>query len=272
MRGTRIAVALAAAVCVFGAFSAPAFAKKQKAVFGKFFANVPGQTISTLNPVEANGIGELEHASLGPIEITSCHELKSKSTITSELSETFNALITFRKCRIPLVTLNVENKNENVEEEQFTKFSINATFHSNGSGEVGGGVGELEVSSTPISFKIGKSPCILKIPPQTIPFRAAVKTEKEYEAAEYETYKESVSGKHKLAMFPSGFQDELEVYFEEGFKKITWEVPQTTGCKIKAPFNETTKVYENNNGLIEGYLEEIIIKDGNIGFQPKEEV
>jgi hypothetical protein len=260
-------VGLVAAVCMFGVLTASASAKKitEPVVFGKFVASLPGGTISPEHPAKAAGIGEMGESKIGPLEFEECEkELKSKAMVTSESSEEFTTEIIFKKCPFKF------QKDNSGAEVHKASFKLDITFHSNGSTEIGeGSEGEAEIAASSIPIKIQKSFCngVIKIPSQTIPFRAVKNPEVEFESASYGTEHETVSG-GKLKKFPSGFQEKLDVEWE--FKKVNAEATPTANCPLEGgTFNPETKMVEWKTGTMEGELEEITISGGNLGFAPK---
>jgi hypothetical protein len=267
---------MAVAICALGALSAPAFAKtpkeKKPVVFGKFVANVFGGTISATTPVEAKTKeGSVSAIALGPVEVEECEkEPTSKGNVTSESSETFFQEVTFSKC--PVYALLGKGKNR-VKLKYHIKFSLGMEFHSNRSVGVGGAEESLvHIDASSVAFKISKTSCTVVIPPQDVPIKAETKPEKEFESAEYSTVPVAVEPKkHNLEMFPSGFQDKLNVGFE--LKKMLSYLKPNEGCEseqpvINEPENPWDGYVEYKNGKIEAELEDITIKHGNLGFEP----
>lgn len=276
MRRVRIALGLAAALCAFGTFAAPALAKKEKkeVVFGKFTASYPfGPEITPTAPAATKGIGELYSLELakGALRISSCaKELKSTGQVTSQSSNTIVQNITFNGC-FAKVNLNKEI----TEEIKVPKFVLGMEFYSNGSA-VAGQPSEVKiVKPSTVTIQIGKKgACSVTIPAQTIPTKAEVKPEREFEAAFYETEMEPANVKK----FPSGFQEKLDVEME--FSKIESWVKPGAHC-IYGPGEEGAFDKEEGTpafgyvvygkGTLEAELEEITIKNGNLGFEPKKE-
>lgn len=275
MRHVRFTVGIVAAVmCVFGAFAAgPAFAKEKKApVFGKFTANIPGGTISPEHPATATGTGEIDELNLagGALLITECaKEAKSTGSVVSESAETFFQNVTFKKC-FAKVTI---GKSGLTSRMKVPTFHLAMEFHSNHSAVIGEGEEEnlKIVKPSSVTVKIGKTTCSVVIPAQTVPVKAAKKPEKEYEAAGYETTIFPVS-KRQLSKFPNG-QEEL--YIEWEFKQLESLVKPNENCTYKGGKLDNTPETPNfgyvvyNEGVFEGELEEIAIKNGNVGFEPK---
>jgi hypothetical protein len=285
MRRVRVVLGFAAVVCAFGALTAPAFAKEKKpAVFGKFTASINGKTISPGEPAATKGHGEVEAMTLGPYVFTGknlgegkgfgpvCEkELKSKGAVDSESSETFLQNVTFAKCWA--------TRREGASEEAVSfHFTLAMEFHSNGSAVLGQSEdAEIKIiKASTVRIKGSKSSCEVIIPEQTVPVKAATKTEKEYETATYETEEEEVEGKKALKEFPSGFQDKLDIEFEFGKLKTIEQLNPAKGCtnsKLEegATFNKENDTVEYSKGVLDAELEEIEIKGGNIGFVPKPE-
>ena len=275
MRHVRITVGIVAAVvCVFGVFAGPAFAKKEKKapVFGKFTANIPGGTISPEHPATATGTGEIDELSLagGALFINECNkEAKSTGSVVSESSETFFQDVTYKKC-IAKVTI---GKSGLTSRMKVPTFHLAMEFHSNHAAVIGEGEEEnlKIVKPSSVTVKIGKTSCSVVIPAQTIPVKAEKKPEKEYEAAGYESELFPVS-KRKLSKFPNG-QEKL--YIEWEFKKVESLVKPNENCTYKGGSLDNEPETPNygyvvyNEGVFEGELEEISIKNGNVGFEPK---
>ena len=90
MRRTTMVVALAMSVLTVGLLASPAFAAKEKPVFGKFKATVAGSV---------KGIGEAGEMVLGPYKFEECEkELASRAASTMGESETFFQEVKFRQC------------------------------------------------------------------------------------------------------------------------------------------------------------------------------
>jgi hypothetical protein len=275
MRRVRIALGLAAALCAFGTFAAPALAKKEvkEVVFGKFKASYPfGPEITPTAPATSKGIGELTSLNLakGALRIEAC-ALGSTGQVTSQSSNTIVQNITFKGC-YARVSLNKEI----TELTKVPKFVIGMEFYSNGSAVIGQPSEVKIVKPSTVTIQVGKhSPCSVTIPAQTIPTKAEVKPEREYEAAFYETeFEEGVNVKK----FPSGIQEKLDIEME--FSKIESWVKPGEHC-IYGPGEEGAFDKEEGTpafgyvvygkGTLEAELEEITIKNGNLGFEPKKE-
>ncbi len=276
MRHVRITVGIVAAVvCVFGVFAGPAFAKKEKKapVFGKFTANLPGGEISPANPATATGTGEIDELELagGALFINECSkEARSTGTVVSESSETLLQEVTYKKC-IAKVTI---GKSGLTSKMKVPTFHLAMEFHSNHSVVIGEAEEEnlKIVRPSSVSVKIGKTTCSVVIPAQTVPVKAEKKPEKEYEAAGYESEFSPVK-KKQLSKFPSGLQEEL--YIEWEYKKLESLVKPNSNCTYKGGALDNEPESPNfgyvvyKEGVFEGELEEISIKNGNIGFEPK---
>jgi hypothetical protein len=276
MRHVRVTVGIVAAVvCAFGAFAGPAFAKKEKKapIFGKFTASVPGREINEAAPATATGTGEIDELSLagGALFVEGClKESRSTGAIVSESSETLFQNVTYKKC-IANVTI---GKSGLTSRMKIPTFQLGMEFHSNHSAVIGEGEEEnlKIVRPSRVSVKIGKTTCSVVIPAQTIPVKAEKKPEKEYEAAGYETEFEPVS-KRKMSQFPSGFQEKL--YIEWEYKKLESLVKPNENCTYKGgkldkePETPNFGYVVYNEGVFEGELEGISIKNGNVGFEPK---
>jgi hypothetical protein len=277
MRHVRITVGIVAAVmCVFGAFAAgPAFAKEKKApIFGKFTASRPaGEPITPEDPATANGLGQIDKLNLagGGLLIEGCRkEAKTSGSVVAESSETLLQNITYKKC---IATIRLASSGLSFTQTVPT-FHLAMEFHSNHTSVIGEAEEEnlTIVKPSSLSVRIGKTPCVVTIPAQTVPVKS--KPTKEYEAAGYET--ELLKVKHKqLKTFPSGFQEGL--YIEWEFNKLKSLVKPNAKCAYKGgALNENPEspnfgyvVY--SEGVFEGEIEGITIPNGNIGFEPKPE-
>jgi hypothetical protein len=278
MRSIRAVLGAAVLLCVFGTVAAPAFAKKAKppVVFGKFTASFPsGKPISPTEEATAKGHGELDVLNLanGALRIEECYDVKSSGMVDEESSEGFFQNVTFKHC-YATVTLNPGF----TEKLKLPSFTLAMEFRSNKSVELGEGAeNELEiVRPSTVSIPVGKkSPCRVTIPAQTAPKKAEGKPEKEYGAAGYETEME-VANKKK---FPSGIQERLDIGME--FSKLEAWVKPNEHCVYGAgeegsyDSNPETPGYGYvvyTDGALEAELEEITIKNGDLGFEPKPEV
>jgi hypothetical protein len=278
MRSVRTVIGLAAAVCAFGTLAAPALAAKPKPplVFGKFVADYPdGTPISPASTATAKGHGELSTLDLaaGALRIEDCEDVKSTGQVSSESSETFFQNITFAGCYAKVGV----NK-EFTEELKLPKFTLGLEFRSNGSAEAGAGsITETEVvNPSTVVIPVGgkKAPCDVTIPRQVLPSKDVTKPEAEYEFASYGTDTEEANPKK----FPLGYQEELEIGME--FIKMESWVKPSEHCiyepKHEGEYDNTpgTPAYGYTvykKGTMEADLEEIKIKDGNLGFEPAPE-
>jgi hypothetical protein len=276
MRRVRIALGLVAALCAFGTFAAPALAKKEvkEVVFGKFTASYPfGPEITPSAPATAAGVGEIFSLNLakGALQITTCSKaLKSSGPVTSQSSDTILQNITFNGCKAK-----VKLNKEITEEIPVPKFTIGMEFYSKGSAIVGQPAEVKIVKPSTVTIQIGKhAACSVTLPAQTIPTKAEVKPNQEYEAAFYETEFEEANVKK----FPSGFQEKLDIEME--FAKVESWVKPNEHC-IYGPGEEGAFDNEEGTpafgyvvytkGTLEAEIEEISIKHGNLGFEPKKE-
>ena len=289
MRRVRVLIGCAVSVLALAAMAGTALAKPPKMQFGKFIASIPGSTISEATPATDSGHGEVLEGPKGPgielaggaLTISQCtRELASSGKVVSESSETFLQNVTFKNCYAQSFT---GTNRELISETKLPKFTIALEFHSNGSAVAGeaeaGDVSIKENSTITIPVPSKKSPCKVTIPAQTIPVKAATKPEKEYEAAFYLTEKETVEGKKKLERFPRGFYEELDV--ETEFSKVeAWVKPgehcvYTRGEEGAFDKEEGTPAFGYvvyAKGYFDIEVEEITIKNGNLGFEEKSEV
>jgi hypothetical protein len=291
MRRVRVLIGCAVSVFAFAAMAAPALAKKEapKVQFGKFIASLPGGTISEATPASDTGHGEVLEGPKGPgielaggaLTISNCTKaLAGTGKVVSERSDTFLENVTFKNCYAQSFT--GKNK-EIISETKLPTFKVAIEFHSNQSGVIGESeTGEVKIkenSTIVIPVPNKKSPCEVTIPAQTIPTKAATKPEREYESAFYLTEKETVEGKHKLEKFPRGFYELLDV--ETEFSKVeTWVKPgehciYTKGEEGAFDKEEGTPAFGYvvyAQGYFDIEIEEIHIKNGNLGFETKAEV
>lgn len=280
---------MVATLFAFAALAAPALAKKEhpKVQFGKFIASIPGETISESTPATAKGHGVVLEGPKGPgielgggaLTIARCaKELRSSGQVVSEKSETFLQNVAFKNCYAQSYT--GKNK-EFLSETKLPKFTIALEFHSNQSAVAGESPGEVKIkekSTVVIPTPSKNAPCKVTIPAQTIPEKAVTKPEEEYEAAFYETEHEEVEGKHKLEKFPRGFYEELDI--ETEFLKVeAWIKPGEHCIDVSGEGAEDKEVGSPaygyvvyNKGVFFIELEEIKIKDGNLGWEEKSEV
>ena len=120
-----------------------------------------------------------------------------------------------------------------------------------------------------MKFKAKKSYCEVNIPAQFIPGQAEKKPEKEFEAFSYSTEKEKLEGPQAKKF--GEFRERLDIEWE--FKGLNANVPVTPTCEYKngeegGKFNPVTKEVEFGDGKMEGELEEITLKTGNLKFVP----
>jgi hypothetical protein len=278
MRSIRATLGLAVLLCVFGTVAAPAFAKKAKppVVFGKFTASYPlGKAISPTEGAVAKGHGELTSLNLanGALRIEECDDVRSMGEVDEERSEGFFQNVSFKHCYATV------SLNKGITEKlKMPAFTLAMEFRSNKAVELGEGAeNELEiVRPSTVSIPIGKkSPCEVTIPAQTAPKKAEGKPEKEYGAAGYETETEEARKKK----FPTGVQEKLDIGME--FSKLEAWVKPDERCVYsggeEGAYDNTvgTPAYGYvvyTEGTMEAELEEITIKNGDLGFEPKPEV
>ncbi len=278
MRSVRAVLGVAVLMCVFGTVTAPAFAKKAKppVVFGKFTASFPlGKPISPTEEAMAKGHGELDSLNLadGALRIEECTDVRSTGQVDEERSESFFQNVKFKHC-FAIVSLNKGI----TEQLKVPTFTLGIEFRSNKSAEIGEGAeNEIEiVRPSTVTIPIGKkSPCKVTIPEQIVPKRAEGKPDREYGAVGYETEVEAA----KMKFFPSGFQEKLDIGME--FTKIeSWVKPNERcvygggeeGAYDSTPETPAYGYVVYTKGTMEAELEEITIKNGDLGFEPKPEV
>jgi hypothetical protein len=249
-------VGLVAAVCAFGALSAPAFAKiEEPKEHGKFKATVTGK---------AKGHGEAGEMKIGPYTFpTGCtKELKSKGEVAAGESETFYQTVQFKNC------ISKRNLGGGIEEPVPVGFTLGMEFKSNGTAEFGE-PGTVTIKQASVKFKGRKSFCEVTIPTQTIPRKAEKKPEEEFEAFSYSTEKEKLTAKGAIKKYGE-FRERLDIEWE--FRKLLASVKITPDCTYnkgeEGKFNEETGEVDFGTGRMEGELEEITLKGGNLSFIP----
>src|SRR5271157_5939015 len=202
MRRVRIVLGLAVAVCAFGALAGPAFAKeKEKLVFGNFVASIVGQTISPSSPAavvqnkedeaELTGLqlgifkfGVIEKPANKPNYEEPCEKApKVTGTVTNEVSSSLLTEIHFKDCVTSRPGSGVVSGRRN-------NFKLAIRFKANESAELGNAQGGIEIVKSAIVIVKGESQCVVEIPSQTVPGKAAQKEEKFWEGAEYTPEKE----------------------------------------------------------------------------------
>ncbi len=270
MRSFRtIVLGCAVAALALGALASPAFAVKEKLVFGKFVASTTGSD---------KGHGEVGEMKLGPYIFTGknngkgshgpiCEkELKSTGEVMAGEHEELEQNIKFSKC---IAT----RKAGSAEEAVSFHFTLGVEFHSNHSATLGEGASEAVILPSSIIVKGKKSECTLVIPGQTVPVAAERNPEKEFEVASYETEKESTAGERGKEMKFGPFHERLDIEME--FKKIKTElkIEPEKGCtdeKLEegSKFNPEKDTVEFTNGILEAELEEVTLKNGNLSFVP----
>lgn len=267
MRRIWIGVGLIAALCAFCTVAAPALAVTHKKthtkppkVLGKFVANYPsGKKINETSKAFDKGIGSVETLKLGDggIEVESCKKVKGQGGVDWERSDTLFELVSFTGCKVRTRF----GEAAHAKGVKIPNFKIAFEFHSNGFVETGGGEAtSVHINKTAVYIKGPKgSPCTVELPSQTVPLKATKKPENEFEAATYETEKHPA----KIKKFPAGFEEELDLYTE--MNKVVSKIKKSADCPVEPK-------YKNNTGVIEIELEELKIKNGNLGFRDKAEV
>jgi hypothetical protein len=241
MRRTMIVAALASVLTV-GVLAAPAFAAKEKPVFGKFRA--------TITSGATHGIGEAGEMTLGPYKISECEkELASNGSVTLGESETFFQEVRFHQCTA------TRQLGGGLEEQVSASFTLGMEFHSNGSFKIG---------PAPVTFGPTNSTCEVTIQPQWVPSIAETKGERSYEVASYSTEKEKLEG--ALAKKFGEFRERLDIEWEA--KGITTTIKLTPLCKYSGTKKNAAGEAEFNNGKLEGELEEVTLTGGNLSFIP----
>jgi hypothetical protein len=245
MRRIRMMIGLTAAACTLLVLSAPAMALKEPAVFGKFKANLSG-------PVK--GIGEAGEMVLGPYKFEECEkELHAKGMATAGESETLPLEVKFNKC------VTSRSLGGGLKEKVLVSFTLNMEFHSNNS---------VKLGPATVTLKASKSACVVTIPAQWIPAGAETKGDfHEFEAVSYKTEKEKQTGKSGMKKFGE-FRERLGIEWE--LKSINANAKVTPDCEYEGgKENKETHEVEYGSGRMEGELEELTLKGGNLSFVPK---
>jgi hypothetical protein len=236
-----IIVALASALSV-GVLASPAFALKEKPVFGKFKATAAGSV---------KGHGESGEMVLGPYRFEECEkELESKGSVTLGESETFFQEVSFKDC------VGAKQLAGGLEERETASFKLGLEFHSNGA---------LVIGPSAVTFGVKGSSCEITIPSQSVPTGFVKHPEKPYEVASYSTETEKLEGAMEKKF--GEFRERLDIEWE--LKGITTTIKLTPKCMYggSRPLNAAGEA-EYTNGRMEGELEEVTLKTGNLAFVP----
>jgi hypothetical protein len=235
-----IVVALASALAV-GVLASPAFALKEKPVFGKFKASAAGAV---------KGHGEAGEMQLGPYKFEECEkELESKGSVTMGESETFFQEISFKDC------VGTKQLSGGLEEKETASFKLGLEFHSNGA---------LVIGPSAVTFGVKGSSCEITIPTQSLPPAFVKNPEKPYEVASYSTETEKLEGGPEKKF--GEFRERLDIEWE--LKSIKTTVKLTPDCKYSGSHLNAAGEAEYTNGKMEGELEEVTLKTGNLAFAP----
>jgi hypothetical protein len=269
MRRLRVVLGLAVAVCAFGALTAPAFAKKEKLVFGKFSASVVGKTLSEADSaaVVENKEDEAELSGLviGPYKFgvvtqgkanyeEPCEKApKVTGKVFEEHSSSLLTEVSFRKCVS-------SNPGGGIVPWKASSFKLAIRFQANESAEIGNTEGGFHiVDDAYVTFKGADSECLVEIPAQFVPSQAEVKEEKFYEAAVYTAEEEKPvenweKSKKLQEQYPGDFKDRLGIETTEKFKGFVSLVDTApTGSKSKGC--EAVKGEENSKVITEKEIE-----------------
>lgn len=281
MRSVRMVVGLIAALCAFGALAGVASAKmpEEQLFFGEFFAERAEAPITEADPAQVKGGGEIEELTIGPYGLKEC-KVKSVSEVTSEKpSKTFFANLAIR-CK----TISHPEKSKLINETKTVHFKLGLKFNANKSAEAGEGneAGTEIVENAVVPVTIGRSACKLEIPQQFLPAKSKLDENHEYESAEYETEEEEVESPRLMKKYGKD-HDTLNIFFTlKRLHSVLLTGPKcTTGHEEKfgegeeeGHINKEGNV-EYQNGKLFGELDELSLKNGNIGFseeEPEEEI
>jgi hypothetical protein len=278
-------VAFAVALCIIGAFAAPAFAK-EKILFGEFEASITGQNLETtpgVLKVNKEGTLAIEGLELGPYifgpknaktgeqEVTTpCKSVKLKGLVNKEKSPSLTFKLKFSKC-----TGFAESGA--AQEAVSTSFELGVKLVQNFSAEIGKSESSLEIEPGVVTFKGPLKKCPVVIPAQTIPAKDNVEKEFE-EIVEFENESEAPEGiehsKRLKELYPSGEKEFLNIFFLEKFKHIRTYFSQTAPCtNTKGEENKKIRTEEPFMGWLEytaghmfGEIELLEVKNGNLKF------
>jgi hypothetical protein len=208
------------------------------------------------------------------LNIEECIDVRSSGKVDEESSEHLFQEVSFKHC-YSYVHLGGK-KSGLMGRFKVKTFKLAMEFRSNKSVELGEGAeNELEiVRPSTVTIRTKGVPCKVTIPRQVLPSKEVSKTEKEYGVAGYET---EISPA-KMKKFPSGFQEKLDIVVEYG-KMTAWVKPNENclygpGEEGSYDSNPETPAYGYvvyGGGMLEAELEEIEIKNGDLGFEPKPE-
>ncbi len=243
MRLTRMAMALATGALALGLLASPAFAAKEKPVFGKFDASVAGGV---------KGIGEAGEMTIGPYHFEECEkELKSQGSVTMGESETFFQEVKFSHCET------TRPGGGGLEESTQASFTLGMEFHSNGA---------LKLGPSSVTFKATGATCEVTIPAQWVPAGAETEKgqERTFEGIEYTTEKEKLEGGPAKKF--GEFRERLDIDWE--IKGVHATVKLTPECKYNGAHVNAAGEAEFAGGKMEGELEEVTLQQGNLAFNP----
>jgi hypothetical protein len=282
-----------------GALASPAFAVKEKLVFGEFEASTVGKPITptstapvtlwkegsaAVTKLKLGGVTfgfDPKKAELAPGE--PCLKAPAvKGVAKEEKSKDLLLNVTFKKC-ISAV------KNGSGWGYKASSFTLGMRFQSNESAEIGNTQGGMEIVETAyVKVANANKECKIAIPAQFVPAKAETNEEKFYEAAEYSTEKEApVENWEKSAklkeQYPGDFKNRLFIETTEKFHKIqtfvdTRPTGKPHGC-VPVKGEENTHLVtdkespwfgwtEHTDGSIGIELEGLEIKGGQLGFVP----
>lgn len=208
-----------------------------------------------------------------------CERAKVSGEVTAEHFSELAFKLELKKC----VTYLEEENNPNRNEKVLTKITLPIVLRSNWSAEIGARESVLEIPETTLTVKLGLKKCPIEIPEQTIPVKD--NPEKLYEEyVEYENEEEepeNIEHSKKLKeLYPGEEKHLLNIVFGERFKGIRSYGSNTAPCSSKTG-EENSKIVEEpgkhfgqvefKNGHLFGEIDEMEVKDGNLGFKEPEE-
>jgi hypothetical protein len=271
MRRFRIIGALAAvAICAMAALASPAFAVKEKKVFGEWQAEVVGQNLET-SPVQlkiereevAEVFGlQLGNYKFGPIIRSGTgkgkpdyeHPCTKAPKVTGEFLAEPGTVNKSKSIIIHMAFGGCITRAQQggVVKEKKAHFTLSFKLEPNHSVELGKSENAITIEEAHLSFKGALGKCPVVIPRQTIPGK--VNDEKEYEEiASYSNESEEVEKTPKNEQrYPNGKKERVTIEFEEKFKGINTYVAQENPVTHEYKGCTSTKGEENPKEIEEG--------------------
>jgi hypothetical protein len=308
MRGVRtIVVGLAVAVCALGALASPAFAKKEKLIFGEFVASIVGKHISPTEPAKVvedkEDEAEVTGLKIGPYSFAKITVEKETTKIEPaepcEKAPKVSGQIEGEQTKSLLTEVDFRNCTSYIKGPGFipykqVSFKLGIRWIANESAEIGKDEGGIAISkSALIRFKGAAQECEVEIPAQFVPAASEEKEEKFWEAEEYtpepeEPVENWERSKKLKEQYPGDVKNRLEIETTEKFKHIvsylnTSGSSSKKGCvptsgeengkyitekEIEGKPNPHYHWEEFTNGSILLNVEGLEIKGGQLTFKP----